>query len=519
MLRLTRLLPLAVLLSAAASFPSAASASSTQQSVIQDDGQLAANPAGTLATFRQLGVNRIRVTLHWYQIAPSATSRTMPKHFNATDPGAYPARNWAPFDAIVRDAAADGIGVDFTLDGPAPAWAEGAGEPRGGVFGVWKPSATQFGYFVKAVGKRYSGSYHGLPRVSNWSIWNEPNYGQDLAPQATGNDSVPVSAGYYRGLVAAAWGSLAGTGHTNRHDTILIGELAPRGFVHPIGNYGSMKPLRFLFALYCVDPSYRQLRGSAAAAIGCPTTAAASRTFRTQNAALFQAGGFADHPYASQSNPQAPNIPTSNTPGLRADHQYADLPELGYLEGELDRLNGIYGSHTRYAIWNTEYGYRTKPPDRVGVSQSNAAYYDNWGEYLSWKQGRVVSFNQYLLVDPPSGSFASGLEFSNAKPKPGFGAFRMPLYLPFTTEKHGTRVEVWGDVRPAHFAKGTQSVQIQFQPGSHGAFTTLQTVRITNSRGYFDIRVHFPSSGSVRTTWAYPGGPRIYSRTQSLTVR
>jgi hypothetical protein len=95
----------------------------------------------------------------------------------------------------------------------------------------------------------------------------------------------------------------------------------------------------------------------------------------------------------------------------------------------------------------------------------------------------------------------------------------MPLYLPFTTEKRGTRVEVWGDVRPAHFARGTQSVQIQFQANSRGAFRTLQTVRITNPRGYFDVRVHFPSSGAVRTTWVYPGGPRIYSRTQALTVR
>jgi hypothetical protein len=525
MLRLTRLFPLAVLLAAAAALPSAAAASTTQESVIQDDGQLKANPVGTLAAFRQLGIDRVRVTVNWSTIAPSPRSGTEPKRFNASDPGSYPAANWAPYDAIVRDAAADGIGVNFLLTGAAPAWAEGPGEPHGGVFGVWKPSASQFGQFVKAVGKRYSGTYQpsgsapAIPRVSFWSIWNEPNYGQDLAPQATNNDSVAVSASLYRGLVGAAWGGLAVTGHTVKHDTILIGETAPRGFIHPIGNFGSMKPLRFLLALYCVDGSYRQLRGSAASAIGCPTTAAASRKFRDQNAGLFQASAFADHPYASQSNPQAPNVATSNTPGLGADHQYSDLPELGYLEGELDHLNAIYGSHSHFAIWDTEYGYRTKPPDHVGVSQANAAYYINWGEYLSWKQSRVASFMQYLLVDPPSGNFASGLLFSNGTPKPSFDAFRLPLYLPFTTEKHGTRVEVWGDVRPAHLARGTQAVQIQFQAGSRGAFKTLQTVTITNPRGYFDVRVHFPSSGSVRTVWAYPGGPHIYSRTQKLTVR
>jgi hypothetical protein len=411
------------------------------------------------------------------------------------------------------------------LTGPAPHWAEGPGRPGSGPFGVWKPSASQFGAFVRAVGRRYSGSYRpsrgaaALPRVGFWSIWNEPNFGQDLAPQATNNDGVAVSAAQYRGLLAAAWAGLGGTGHTTRSDTILIGEIAPRGFIHPVGNFGSMKPLRFLLALYCVDGGYHQLRGSAAAAIGCPTTSAVSRRFAGLNPALFQASGFADHMYASQGDPQAPNVPTSNTPGVRADHQYSDLPEVGYLEGELDRLNRTYGSRSRFPIWNTEYGYRTKPPDHVGVSQATAAYYINWGEYLSWRQSRVASFMQYLLVDPPTGLFASGLELAGGAHKSAFDAFRLPLYLPYTTEKRGTRLEVWGDVRPAHLARGAQHVQIQFQAGSRGAFQTLQTVPITNPRGYFDTRVRFPGSGAVRLSWANPSGQRIYSRTQGITVR
>jgi hypothetical protein len=522
--RFRRLLPITVLLAAAA-VPATAAASSNQESIIQDDGQLKANPSGTLATFRELGVNRVRVTINWSTIAPSARSASAPSRFNAANPAAYPARNWAPYDAIVRTAGAYGIGLDFTLAGPAPQWALGAGEPRGGPFGVWKPSAGQFGLFVRAVGTRYSGAYKpskstsALPRVNFWSVWNEPNYGQDLAPQAAGNDSVPVSAAQYRGLLASAWGALAETGHTTRRDTILIGETAPRGFIHPIGNFGSMKPLRFLLALYCVDSGHRPLRGSAAVAIGCPTTSAGSQRFRAQNAGLFQATGFADHAYASQANPQAPNVPTSNTPGVPADHQYSDLPELGYLQAELDRCNAVYGSRTHYAIWNTEYGYRTRPPDHVGVSQSTAAYYLNWAEYLSYRQSRVASYMQYLLVDPASGNFASGLAFPNGARKETFDAFRMPLYLPFTTERRGTRLEAWGGVRPAHNAGGAQRVSIQFQSGARGAFRTLLTVPLSSGRGYFDTRVSFPGSGAVRLSWAYPTGQRIYSRTQTISVR
>ena len=120
----------------------------------------------------------------------------------------------------------------------------------------------------------------------------------------------------------------------------------------------------------------------------------------------------------------------------------------------LDHLNRVYGSRSHFNVWSTEYAYRTKPPDHVGVSLANQAYWLNWAEYISYKQKRISSFDQYLLVDPPSGSFASGLEFNNRKPKPSFDAYRMPLYLPTTSTRKGKSIEVWGAARPAHFAVG-----------------------------------------------------------------
>jgi hypothetical protein len=516
----------ALLIAAAAAFPGTVAASPTQQSIIQDDAQLMANPVRTLATFRELGVSRVRVTVAWSSLAPGAHAGSPPRRFDAGDPAAYPAGNWTPYDNVVRYAAVYHIGVNFMLTGPAPQWAEGAGEPRGGLFGVWWPSASAFGAFVHAVGERYSGSYRPsrgaapLPRVSSWSIWNEPNYGYDLAPQTNASGTVVNAAREYRGLLAAAWGGLRATGHSTRRDTILIGETAPRGSVGAPGNFGGTKPLIFLRALYCVDGGYRQLRGSAAAAIGCPTTTAGSRRFRAQNAALFAASGFADHPYTFQGHPVAPNVTTNSYGPGPSDPNYADLPVVGRLEGVLDRLGAIYGSRTRYAIWNTEYGYRTRPPDpHAGVSQATAAYWMNWAEYLSWRQSRIASFMQYLLVDPPNGLFATGLELPSGAHKAGFDAFRMPLYLPFTAERRGTRLEVWGDVRPAHFAPGAQRVAIQFQAASRGAWRTLSTVALGNAEGYFDTRVRFPSSGAVRLAWTDPAGQPLYSRTQAIAVR
>jgi hypothetical protein len=217
--------------------------------------------------------------------------------------------------------------------------------------------------------------------------------------------------------------------------------------------------------------------------------------------------------------------------GSPSDPDFADLPQVPKLERTLDHLNAIYGSRTHFPVWSTEYGFRTRPPDpHLGISQSTAAVYMNWAEYLSYRQARLFSYSQYSLIDaPPPASFDTGLLNPNGSHKPGLDAYRMPLWLPSTSTRKGRKLAVWGAVRPAPFAKldtgRAQSVQIQFQPGSHGAWQVLDTVAIANSRGYFDAHVAFPSSGSVRTAWTYPTGDRplgsgtVYSRTQKITVR
>jgi hypothetical protein len=483
----------------------------------------------------------VRVNLTWSTVAPAATSTRRPSHFNASDPAGYAASAWAPYDAIVRAGATYHVGIDFTLTGPAPLWATGGGVPRGtsGNFrGGWQPSAREFGFFVRAVGTRYSGSYkpHGsssaLPHVDFWSIWNEPNYGYDLAPQGTGSrQSTPNSPRLYRGLVDAAWSALQATGHRTRTDRILFGEVAPRG-ANAWGVFSGMKPLIFLRSLYCVDSGYHPLRGSAAAAQGCPTTAGGSRNFRRQHPALFSASGFADHPYEQASAPNRATYLCGNRLCVgRSDPDFTDLPEVPRLERALDRLNRVYGSHTHFSVWSTEYGFRTKPPDpNLGVSQDTAAAYMNWAEYLSYRQPRLYSYSQYALMDsPPPAYFDTGLENPGGSHKPGYDAYRMPLYLPTTSTRAGRTVEIWGGARAAGYARfdtgQNQSVQIQFQRGSAGAWQTIDTVPITNSKGYIDVHLALPATGAVRLAWSYPandaflGGGTVYSRTVSVTVK
>ena len=521
------------------SLSAAAVAQTNQVAIFQDDGRILDAPGPTLETLREFGVGMVRVTLAWNTVAPS---NRPPAGFKASLPSSYPAANWSIYDQIVRDARTDGIAVDLSLTGPAPLWAAGGGQPSPGNYGEWKPSAADFFQFAEAVGTRYSGSFdpslgeiaHGspgdLPRVNFWELWNEPNFGEDLAPQAINGSTVPAGAPAYRALLESGWSALGLTGHGR--DTIVIGNLAARGTSGRPGrgapqglpgNFGQTKPLQFIRTLYCVDSSYRELRGPAAAAVGCPATAAGSRSFGRYNPALFSASGFATHPYPINRPP---------TQASSTDPDFTEFLELPRLAQTLDRLQRIYGSGKRFPIYNNEYGYITNPPNHSSarfVSPSTAAYYDNWAEYLSWRNSRVANSMQFLLYDPnPTknvpeyGGFASGLIFYGGARKPAYNAYRLPMFLPVTSARRGRSLEVWGCLRPAHFARldtaGTQQrVQIQFQRGSRGAFTTLRSVTVTNTRGYFDLNMTFPASGSVRLGWSYP--PNDPLLTPSLITR
>jgi hypothetical protein len=510
-----------------------ANASTSQVAMFQPGGGLLQQPDATLRELHALGVGVVRVTLPWASIAPDPNSQTRPAGFDATDPAAYPAANWAPFDAVVRAAQADGLRIDFTITGGAPLWADSQPIPPAALSPLyaWLPSPSEYQAFVHAVGLRYDGGYappgqSKLPRVSFWAVWNEPNFGKGIAPQATHGSTVLSAAGWYRRLLDAGWNGLQSTGHGR--DTILIGTLAARGSRNgptpgnPDGNpgtFGTTKPLQFIRALYCVDSRSKPLRGSAASAIGCPGGGSAAQ-FRSSHPGLFSATGFAIHPYPI-------NLPPTRT--TSHDPDYVEFSQIPNLESLLDRIQKAYGSRRQYPIYVTEYGYITNPPNRSGhfVSPPTAAKYMNWAEYLSYRNRRIATTMQFLLRDPNPrvgvpefGGFASGLEFFSGKHKPSYDAYRMPLFLPSTSTRRGRSLEVWGCVRPAPYARQSrhrsQTVKIQFQNRSRGAFKTIKSVRITSRRGYFDVKVTFPGSGSVRLEWS--NGQTFHSRIERVRL-
>ncbi len=147
-------------------------------------------------------------------IAPNAKQKSAPKHFSATDPSAYSAAKWAPYDAIDRAAQQYGLTVELVVTGGAPAMGRRRGRTQGDrhqpVSSRGSPTpptmASSCRRSPSATRARYTpeGPVGSLPRIHFWSLWNEPNFGEDLAPQAIDGSSVSYAPMMYRGSSAPA---------------------------------------------------------------------------------------------------------------------------------------------------------------------------------------------------------------------------------------------------------------------------------------------------------------------------
>ncbi|MDQ4040462.1 MAG: hypothetical protein M3141_01775 [Actinomycetota bacterium] len=546
---------LAVALAATLLAAAPAGASTTQEAMFQDDAELVyparAQVARTLDTLQALGVDRVRVSVYWRLVAPNPESERRPDFSGGgqADPAAYPRQNWKRYDDLVRLAHDRGIQINFNIGGPAPDWASG------GKGGIVNPSPGDFGLFTWAVATRYSGTYEPppgqqnpppppprnpnplpveiggvqpsqseparaaearepvLPRISYWSLFNEPNQRVFMSPQYVNRHE--WSPRQYRALVDNAFDALVKTGHGG--DTILVGETAPKGGGER-DDEANMRPLRFIRALYCVDKRLRPLRGRTAEALGCPTSNQVAE-FPRRHPGLFQSSGFAHHPYSLLT-----------PPWLRSKNpDDVGMADLGRLTGTLGRIFSRYRQRNRLPIYNTEFGYQSKPPDPFGFPQYLQATYINQAEYMGYVNPRVRSAHQFLLVDAPPytqypsnsyqywSSFQTGLMERGGDVKQAFGAYRMPIYIPGARRKRPGTFRVWGAARPAPNGSA-QRVRVQYRSFARRArWRTIKTVTTRNLRNYVDTRVRITRTGVVRLAWRGPAG-LITSRPAPVTI-
>jgi len=465
---LSRLALLAGALTLALAAP--AGASTTQESIFEDEQQLVeSGPAARTAALDdlvRLGADAIRSNVLWSRIAPPGSRR--PRGFDATNPAAYAAAAWDPYDDMVRGATARGLEVLLSPSTPIPAWAS---DCRRGVKATCKPDTRDFGAFVTALGNRYSGSYADenegggtLPRVSRWSIGNEPNQPGWLTPQYERRSGrlVATAAVTYRRLAAAAIRALRASGHGS--DQVLLGETAPIGRTSGSLARRPIAPVEFLRKLFCLDSRGRKLTGTDARLHGCSG-------FRR-----LSVRGFAHHPYQ-----RGGSRPPAEPPQLSTEITISTASRLKRLLDQAGRAGRI---PRRLPIFYTEFGFQTNPPDRIfGVRAPLQADYVNQSDWIAYRDSRVRSVAQYKLTDDaPLASFQSGLRFVDGRAKPAFDAYRLPIWV----TRRGSGVRVYGQVRPAPDS-APQAVEIQFRSASSqpDAWSTATTVTVQSRKGHF----------------------------------
>jgi hypothetical protein len=215
--RLSALLCLAfacVIAATAAAAPPAGAAPGIQYG-LTDDAWLVDGP-GTLASrltqLQTLGVQVVRFTLNWNQIA--RTEPTAPASPNDT------AYDWSQADPVVNGLRTHGIAVVLQLLG-TPSWANG-GHPAN-----YAPtSTTAFRDFAHAAALRYSW-------VKRWLIWNEPNQGRWLKPTSASIYVTRLLNPAYSTIHAAISGAQVGGGAT-----------APRG------STGGVSPVSWIAGMH-----------------------------------------------------------------------------------------------------------------------------------------------------------------------------------------------------------------------------------------------------------------------------
>lgn len=502
-----------------------ARANSQMVSIMMDDDQLVyrndATREAALKQMQALGVEAIRVTVLWSNVALGIQQYDRQHHirFRPTDPASYPARNWNRYDALVRSAESKHIAVYLDVTGPGPDYSH-ARPPRSlraDVASTWMPNARQFYYFVAAVGRRYSGTYRVhrqlIPRVSIWSLWNEPNQGGWITPQWY--HGIPYSPIIYRKLFLSGRQALAATGHGK--DEILLGETSPLG-INRRTMTSEIAPKIFIRELMCADGQGRPYTGAAAAQRDCGI-------FK-QFGGRFSVSGFAHHPYTKFEAPtQKDRDPNSITVA-----NIGDLPNL------LDQLAASTGHiASGLPILSTEYGYETNPPDRFsGIPLTRQADWDNQGDFLLYSNPRVYGNTQFLLRDAQPlthyrkgtrkywATYQSGLEFGSGAPKPSLAAYRLPFMVSsWPPDAAGQpQLYLWGQLRfLAHspLAGRPQPVQLEYHAGNAPAnsFTPVGAPMIVSPLGnphhYLTAIVRSPGPGLLRLHWSQ-FGVSYYSR-------
>ncbi len=415
---------------------------------------------------RRAGATTVRIGVAWSTIAPGPGAETRPAGFNPRDPR-DPMYDFSVLDDQVVSAIQHGLKPILTLFF-APEWAMRGTE---GFYGARDPDPKEFGYFAEAVARRYSGDVLGLPKVTRYQGWTEPNMYRYLVPQYDSPldekpppGSKPVSPGLYRDLLTHFASAVHGVSKDN---LVITGGLAPFRLLYP--NVQSVAPLSFLRVLLCMTDENKPKPKSEC---GPP----------------LHFDAISMHPYTEGG----PNHEASDPENV----SLGDLPEFRALVKAAVKAGRIV-SKGKLKFWVTEFSWDTDPPDEEGVPVKLQARWVAEALYRMWQNGFSLVTWFKIRDEAAAGSdgmhYESGLYFDCDKgiqcdrPKPTLKVFRFP----FVAFKSGTRVRVWGRTP----AGERVPVKIE-QRGKHG-WRKLGRAR-PDSNGIFRRKLRRRGKGPVR---------------------
>lgn len=406
--------------------------------IVQDDAELLHRSpqriAATLDDLRELGVDWVRVTAGWSEIAPAAHSFRRPD-FDATDPTQYPPGAWGALDRVYEMARARGLQASIDIAFWAPRWAVRTPGRRADRERAWIAPAD-YADFAEAVARRYPGAVA-------FTVWNEPNHNAFMLPQwkLVGGTWRPASPHRYRELVQAAVPRIKAAAP---HALALIGATSSVGSDRADGPNQRMAPLTFLREMACVDEHLAPLKRSEC------------RDFEA-----LPGDGWSHHPYSLDLPPWEPDPRPANV----------RMADLGRLTALLHLLHEAGRTRSDLPLYLTESGYQTAPPDPTWkVSLADQARWLPEAEQIARREPSLRSVSQFLVRDLPERpgpsarirwrDYQSGLRFEDGRPKPAHASFALSLVA---RRAAPDRVEFWGLVR-AGSGKRETSISV-LEPG------------------------------------------------------
>jgi hypothetical protein len=338
----------------------------------------------------------IRTTAYWSRIATT-------KPADATNPG-DPAYHFEDLDELVYHASLRGMTVLLTIWG-TPGWANGnAGENHA------PTNMSDLQDFSQALAARYSGRFNNLlpgpVYVGYYSLWNEPNLAEFLAPAYTGGK--PSSPRVYANMAKAF---IAGIKAGNSKAQVGLGETSPRGRQKPLGSSSTQDTI--------APGTFMQLVAQA------------------QPGLKFDA--WAHHPYSG----------LGHGPTEKVAYPNVNLGQIPTFEKKLQQA-----FHKKFVkIWITEYGFETKPGEPKGVTMAQQAVFAKQSMSIVQASPYIYMFIWFIFRDDPTSTWQSGLENQDNSRKPAFATFsaaarqldfRSPIvYIKAKQSNPVVRIPVW----------------------------------------------------------------------------